>query len=99
MKYVLLTDNSVQWFGYIACIAETGEAIEWYRLDSKISNDYISNLYKRGISFSNLHLVIPGEPCERFYGNEISEYEFMRVRKMIDLFPQVEEYNRLGKLE
>jgi hypothetical protein len=98
MKYALITDNSVQWFHYLVCISDTGEAIEWYDLDIKIKNNYLSNLYNRGVNFDNLYLVLPGQVNHHFYGNWISEYEFQRVRKMIELFPSVQEYEKIGKL-
>lgn len=99
MKCALITDNIVQWFHYIVCLADTGEAIEWYKLDVGISNDYLSNIYNRGVNFSDLFVVLPGEGSDRFYGSWISEYEFRRIREMIKLYPSVVEYERLGKLE
>ena len=99
MTYALLTDNSVQWFSFLACISETGEALEWYQLPNSMNNKYLSNLFNRGMNFNDLVLQMPGVSVDRFYGNYCSEYEFGRVRKMIELYPQVQEYERLGKLE
>ena len=99
MTYALLTDNSVQWFSFLVCISETGEAIEYYSIPSGMSNKYLNNLFSRGMYYSDLPLQIPGISVDRFYGNNCSEYEFGRVRKMIELYTQVKEYERLGKLE
>ena len=99
MKFAILTDSSMQWFSYIVCISNSGEAIEWYKLDNKISNDYLSSILSRGTNFNNLILVIPGETCNVFYGTWISEYEFRRIRRMIELYPSVEEYYKWARLE
>jgi len=99
MTYALLTDNSVQWFSFLVAISETGEAVEHYSIPNSMSNKYLSNLFNRGMHYSDLPLTIPGISVDRFYGNNCSEYEFGRVRKMIELYPQVQEYERLGRLE
>lgn len=99
MKYALLTDNSVQWFTYLVEILNTGEAANYHQINNSLNNEYLSNLFNRQINFNNLRLVIPGQSCDTWYGNWISQYEYDRIRKMILLFPSVEEYYRLGKLE
>lgn len=34
-----------------------------------------------------------------WFGGLVSEYEFNRIKKIIELHPSVLEYNRLGRLE
>ena len=99
MKYALLTDNSVQWFSYAVQVSVTGEALDYIELDSGMSNPFLSNLFNRELSFSNMRLVIPGHSVCTWYGNWISEYEFFRIKKMIELYKSVKEYERLGRLE
>ena len=99
MKYLLVTDNSVQWFTYLVCVAETGEVLEEYSVPTCFNNAYINNLYNRGVYPHDIELNIRGCSVNRFCGNNISEYEYQRVRRMLELFPQVKEYERLGQLE
>ncbi len=100
MKYALLTDNSVQWFTYLVSIHETGECDEYYYyLDNSIKNDYLTNCFNRELSFNNLRLMVPSAAVDTFYGTWISKYDFERIRRMIQLYPSVLEYNKLGKLE
>ena len=99
MKYALLTDNSVQWFTFLVSIQDTGEVVGHYQLDTAIKNDYLSNLFARELSFTNLRLAIPGTSVDNFYGIWLSSYDFDRIEQMILLWPNVCEYNRLGKLE
>lgn len=100
MKYALITDNCTQWFSYIVSIFDTGETVETYEVPSKLTNEFLLNLYKREQSFSGLNIRIPNEPASFCWaGSWISGYEFQRVKKMIQLWPAVQEFERLGKLE
>lgn len=99
MKYALLTDNSVQWFTDIVSILDTGEVNDYKELDTEISNEYLSNIFNKELSFTSLKLTIPGQSLDTWYGTWISEYDFKRIARMIELFPAVKEYYRLGKIE
>lgn len=99
MKYALITDNNVGWFSYLVSICETGEVSESFNLENGIRNEYLSNLFSREPSFSNLRIMIPNNSLDTFCGVFISKYDFDRIKKLIGLYPSVLEYNRLGKLE
>jgi hypothetical protein len=99
MKYALLTDNSVGWFSYLALIQDSGECFQYFDLPSGLNNEYLSNLFNREPSFFNLKVIMRGAPIDTFGGVFISEYELNRIKKMIELYPGVLEYNRLGRLE
>lgn len=102
MKYALITDNSVQWFSYLVKITDDGRLYEKILIPNNLNNDFMGNLCKRGLCFVNFKFtndVLPSEMTGTWYGNFISEYEFNRVKKMLDLYPMVKEFERLGKLE
>jgi hypothetical protein len=99
MKHALITDGSVQWFTYLVSVAETGECIFYESIPSQMSNDFLSNIFSRPLSFSNLRLIVGSHGLDTWYGNWISEYDFKRIKKMTEIYPQVLEYQRLGAIE
>ncbi len=99
MKYALLTDNSVQWFGFLVSISEEGKCYDYHPVSTGIKCDYLSSIYSRPLNFTDLELDIPSQPVNKFYGIYISEYEFNRLVKIIRLYPETLEYERLGRLE
>lgn len=105
--YSLIIDNSTQWFSYLIKYVECDPMIKQYHiqenylLDSDMEryNQFISNIYSRPFSFNNVRFDIPGDSNQTFNGIHISEKEFNRVKKMIDLWPKVVEYNKLKTYE
>lgn len=100
MKYALLIDNSVQWFTYLVALSETGECVGHHSVPNNLHNDYLANFWSVPVTFNNLRLSIPNYgSSETWCGYWISEYDYSRLKRLIELHPQVEEYQRLGKLE
>ena len=98
-KYALITDNSLQWFSFIIALSESDDILESYHIDSKMNNEYLTNLFNRQTSFFSKMLTLPTHQTDWYSGIWISEYDFLRVRKMTELWPALEEYERLGKLK
>lgn len=94
-----MTDNNVGWFTCLVSIFETGEVVETLEIPSGLTNEYMSNLFNREPSFLNSTFVIPNSSLDTFTGIFISKYDFDRIKKLVELYPNVLEYNRLGKLE
>lgn len=99
MKYCLITDNNVGWFTYLVSIHETGEACETFDLPFGLTNEFLSNIFSRCPSFTNLKIMLKNSSLDTFCGTFISKYDFDRIKKMIEIYPAFLEYNRLGRLE
>lgn len=98
-RYAIILDNATQWFSYIVFLDGFSKCKENYILSSNISNDYLSNIYNRPMSFSNLEIDLINEQNKNWGGWWISAYDFERIKQMIKLFPSVLKYKQLGELE
>jgi len=98
MKYAIISDTSVQWFSYLISLNDKDETVEKIQISFDItrSSEYVQNFYNRHPSFQNLKLMGDGEI---YAGVWLSEYEYNRVSKILELHPYVQEYTRLGEME
>lgn len=108
LTHALIIDNSTQWFAYIISYLDTrnqdknGKTTikESYHLSSEIENHnpFVMNIYNRQYSFGNEKFDIFGVGISSYYGYYLSEYDFNRIKRMIEIYPVVCEFNRLKQL-
>lgn len=96
-KFYLVTDNSVQWFSAILKTKEDGiEVVECKLLDNLVRGPFLSNIFGREIHFGNRKFTgaIDGN-VNPSYGWSISEDEYNKICRLIDLSVYVAEFNKL----
>ncbi len=101
--HFLLFDNSVQWFtaicrvkanecdmtGYERSVVGNGATL--IDIPAAVGGGFLTNLSARPIAFSNRHY---GD--NTWAGWAISEAEFWRVKRLVELHPLVEEFSKLS---
>jgi hypothetical protein len=98
MTYYLITDMGTQWFHYL--VSKDGEKIVDVHDMSPINradSTLLSNIYGRepvhGLpDFHDGRLINGGG---MFGGWSISELEFGRIKRMLELAPAVSEFNKI----
>lgn len=104
MNYALIIDESVQWFAYLVKYKEgldnIPEVMEHFSLPCRIedNNDFINNVYAREISFTNKYFKFV-EHFDNFGGWYLSPREYNRIKRMIEIWPIVVEFNNLKRYE
>lgn len=91
MKYYLAVDESVQWFCAIFKF-ENDTLIEKVNVSTSIVGDFLNNIFSREQHFTYKKL-----DNDLWSGWTISENEFNRIKKLVQLRPYVEEYNKLSQ--
>lgn len=104
LRHYLLADDSVQWFVKLARVeidpndpVKTGDfprhvSEELIDVPTEVDRcDFLGNIYAREAQFGS----------RRFRGEtygwwSISEAEYMRIKRLIELTPSVSEFNRLA---
>lgn len=92
-KYYLAIDNGTQWFSAAFRFIEN-ECVERVNLDSHIRGDFFDNILSREIHFYNTFIL-----DNHWRGWSISEKEFNKIKRLMQLKPLVEEYNKLLEYE
>lgn len=108
LNHALIIDNNTQWFAYIVSYLDTRNQLkdgkitikESYILSTDIENHnpFILNIYARQYSFSNEKFDIFGAGVNSYYGYYLSEHDYNKIRRMIQIYPMVCEFNRLKEL-
>ena len=102
--YSLIIDNSVQWFSYlikheeINGYAKICNVIESKQLPDIDDTEVISDIWSRPFSFTSVHFNgINSDGSQSYNGIYISEREFGRIKRLIELYPYVTEFRKLSK--
>lgn len=89
MKYYLAIDETVQWFR-AAFRFEEDTLIERVDVDTHISGEFLNEIFAREQHFTNKRIA------DNIWGGwSISEKEFYRIKRIVQLQSLVDEYNRL----
>lgn len=102
LKYFLVVENGCQWQSAIIAAKDNDKTKsphyaydyineQHYDLDLNIGGKFCYNICGRELHFGNKFFANIGF-C---YGWTISKYEFDTLKRMIELKPFVDEYNRL----
>ena len=92
-NYYFIIDNGFQCFSEIAALGyETDNLLEHHHVDNKIQGKVLTNIFHRELAFRCKHIALRNDT---YYGWSISEFEFTHIKKLIELFTKVEEYNKL----
>ena len=104
IHYAFVTDANTQWFSYILayteiapveeCSSITVKCLSSDEVPSRLSCEFLTDVLSRKAEL-NLRVNIQGS--DWFYGSSLSPMEYVRLKKMLKLFPAHEEYLRLGK--
>lgn len=89
-QYFLLVDQSTQWFCRLVAIPDDTPEKQWNEVPSQMRGDFLSNIYAREMWPKTLELG-----SESWGGWNISRQEYERIRRMIELWPAVQEYQKL----
>jgi hypothetical protein len=92
-KFVLITDDHVQWFSYL--VEYNDQTVIAYTPYSFDDTEYGCQIYTRSIRNFNF-LEIPNGPS--FYGWDLSEYEFSRLARLQELRQATLEFKLLSSL-
>lgn len=99
MRYYLVSDIGTQWFHYLIAKTET-EVVEVYDMSAinGIKSTLLSNIYDREpiekwLKLNDHRLSLGGGD---FVGWTISELEFNRIKRLIELAPAVDESFKLA---
>ena len=102
-RYALLVDNGVQWFDVLVKYEEPSNkddklvAVEHYEVSQRVRNSaFCKNVYNRPIEIRRLPLWL--NSCPEYYGWHISETDYKRITRMIELDKHVAEFERLSEL-
>lgn len=92
-KYALIHDRSVQWFTYLVNLDKDNNILEAEDLDPGIKGSFISNLFNREVS-CYLKLDVYGHygGTDSFACWWISEKEYKRIQRIIELYSTYQEY-------
>lgn len=102
--YSLIADNSIRWFTYLIkhtdCEQykdkiEVIESYEFPNMDSEC--EILKDIWSRPTSFSNTRFDIKGQRLQSYNGIYVSEREFGRIKRLIELYPSVVEFRKLGR--
>ena len=98
MTYYLLTDTGTQWFHYL--VSKDGETVKEahdMRDLNHLQSTLLHNIYSRELTGKSLKIqdsrMCSG--CGDFYGWTISELEFGRIKRLLELSLAVQEFNKL----
>jgi hypothetical protein len=99
MTYYLVTDIATQWFQYSVSLDSTKKVVDVIDLRDfvRVPSTLLSNIYGReaiteSLRLQDYRLVNSGGD---FYGWTISELEFNRIKRMVELMPAVQEFNKI----
>jgi hypothetical protein len=97
MKYYLMIDNSTQWeFLVVAEDEPNSISLQAGKWDiSKVDCDFIQNLCSREETFHSKTFRWGGT----YRGWAISEKEFSKIKRLLELKPLVEEFKKLSSYE
>lgn len=90
LKHYLAVENGCQWETIIVTANDKDEEISLFDVDLGINGSFLHSICSRELHFTH--------KCFRndwYYGWTISEYEFKRIKELIDLYPCVVRYNKL----
>lgn len=94
INYYFIIDNSFQWFSYIVALKQISEndwrTVELISFDSTISGDFLNNILNRETHFMNRRIN-----NEYYFGWSLSQKEFLRLKRIIELYPMAQEYRQL----
>lgn len=98
MTYYLLTDTGTQWFHYLVSKdGETFKEVFDMRDLNHLQSTLLANIYDRELMDRNLpvtdYRIVMG--CGGFYGWTISYLEFSRIKRLLELSPAIQEFNKL----
>lgn len=99
LKYYFLHDNSVQWFSYCVAFDEKQSKIrpiETFSVDLSIECNTIKSILERDYVTKEVHLL--DTSLTSFLAWSISNPEYMRLKKIVCLFPRYLEYLESCKL-
>jgi hypothetical protein len=101
IEYALIIDVSTQWFAYLVKYKNTNghkEELLYHHIPSRLDRDnpFIGNIYRRKLSFSYERFDIDHQ---EYYGWHLSDLEYNKIKRMIDIYPTVMEFERLKKYE
>ncbi len=99
MTYYLISDVGTQWFHYLIS-TEGDKVIEYADVSTPVgSTPYLCNIYRREMYFGYRQFETIGQMQRGpFYGWTISDAEFARVRRLVQLETWVNEYKILAEV-
>ena len=99
MTYYLITDAGTQWFHYMVA-KENGVCVDVYDMSplNHVKSTLLSNIYGREsiggfIEFKHSRLINGGG--SDFGGWSISQLEFDRINRLLELAPAVAEFEKV----
>ncbi|MDP2692445.1 MAG: hypothetical protein Q8O88_02260 [bacterium] len=94
-KYYLAVDNSTQWETVLIAVDDNNEdKISFFQhVDSGICGPFIHSICSRELHFGDKKFY-----NKTYYGWTLSEVEFNKIKRMIDLYPEYLEYLKLYNL-
>lgn len=104
ITHYLITDSGTQWFSYIVS-KQDEKLIEVFEVSSLIcvQSTLLSNIYGRetingGVLDEKMKFYDPRLSCGGGYfgGWAISKLEFDRIKRMLELKPSVDEFNKIA---
>jgi hypothetical protein len=98
--YYIIHDNSMGWCSYVVKVYDQPEiehkwVVEAHDLDNKITGGFVSNIFKREVHFTNRFYRGAGIITCSYFGWSISEEEFNKLKRIIELRDMVEEYYQI----
>lgn len=104
ITHALLIDEDCQWLAYIVKfdqikLMEINQVEEYLELPSQMDkeNPFISNIYNRDINHYRITLQPSINGINGFYGWSLSELDYNRIKRMITLWPSLQEYKNIVK--
>ena len=101
IEYALIVDVSTQWFAYIVEYKDTKfgkEEISYHQIPNGMDNNnpFLDNIYSRKLSFLYERFNISSQD---YFGWHLSPLEYNRIKRMIDIWPRVLEFEKLKSYE
>lgn len=89
MKYFLVIDQSTQWFSRLVVTFDEKET-QWKEVPSEMRGDFLNSIYQREMWPQPIEMS-----GQSWGGWNIGLTEYVRIKRMIELWPAVQEYQKL----
>ncbi|MEK6882071.1 MAG: hypothetical protein AABY22_20815, partial [Nanoarchaeota archaeon] len=89
LKYYLGIEANCQWQTVLFSETEDADLVESFDIPSDIKGPILSNIFNRETFFSYKSVK-----SDFYYGWTISQLEFNKIKRALELYPLVQEYYR-----
>lgn len=99
MKYYFAIDANTQWFSKLIATNDLGTLVKMIDVDQSIHGPIISNILDREPHYTNQKFWKDGVGDGKSYTAwTISNFEFLKLEEVCQLYPSVLKYNQLLKI-